>query len=415
MPADDVLSSGGIWLDLTRTLTRVGRAAPTGIDRVEHAWAEHLLAVNGEMRGICRTTRGFLLLPPDGVRALLDAMAQGGANLGHADGWSRLTGRAERPRHRAEALLRRHAIDRCTLWGLQAMAGRHRPATYVNVGHTNHMTRVLRPLRESGADLVVLIHDLIPITHPHLVPPEQPARFAERIACVRAHASLVVAVSRETESALMAHWTGQRPPILQGDIGVSRTGVEAMPRKRGEGSFLMVGTLEPRKNVETILKAWEILADELGEGPMPRLEILGQPGWSGADIVRQIEAHPGFGASLFLNTDAGDTDLNAAFRQADTLLYPTLAEGFGLPPYEALAHGLLPICSDLPVLRAGLGTDAVYADPNDVYSWVETIKKRISGKLDGPRQGSTRIPGWQDHFEQVSAALAALRDRAERP
>jgi glycosyltransferase involved in cell wall biosynthesis len=77
--------------------------------------------------------------------------------------------------------------------------------------------------------------------------------------------------------------------------------------------------------------------------------------------------------------------LRAAYSEADTLLYPSLAEGFGLPPHEALDHGLLPICADIPSLRAGLGDAAVYLDPRDVYSWEETIRKRISGKLDGPR------------------------------
>jgi hypothetical protein len=89
----------------------------------------------------------------------------------------------------------------------------------------------------------------------------------------------------------------------------------------------------------------------------------------------------------------------SAYSEADTLLYPSLAEGFGLPPHEALDHGLLPICADLPSLRAGLGDAAVYLDPRDVYSWEETIRKRISGKLDGPRARSAKRPGWQDHFD----------------
>jgi hypothetical protein len=95
---------------------------------------------------------------------------------------------------------------------------------------------------------------------------------------------------------------------------------------------------------------------------------------------------------------------------ADTLLFPSLAEGFGLPPYEALAHGILPICADLPVLRSGLAADAVYVDPTDVYSWGATIKKRIAGKLVGSRKRSAHWPEWQDHFERVAAALAELRD-----
>jgi hypothetical protein len=197
VPADDAPWRDPVWLDLTRTLTRVGKAAPTGIDRVELAWARHLLSAAPDLHGFCRTTRGFLLLPPDGVRMLLSAMSDGEAGLGRADLWSRLTGRGERLRHRAEAMLRGFATDRCAPWALSAMARRGGVQTYLNAGHINHSHKVLGAMRRSGANVIILIHDLIPITHPDLVPPKQPSRFAERIDCVRETASLVVAVSKK--------------------------------------------------------------------------------------------------------------------------------------------------------------------------------------------------------------------------
>jgi glycosyltransferase involved in cell wall biosynthesis len=400
----------GVWIDLTRILTRARQTAPTGIDRVELAWARHLLDAAEDVRGLCRTTRGFLLLPPDGIRAVVDMLSGVDPGRAHADWWSRITGRGDRPRHRAEAALRPLAIDRCPPWGLQAMARRHRPPVYLNLGHINHSARIFRPLRQSGARVVVLIHDLIPATHPDLVPPKQPARFAERIAQVRACASLVVAVSGDTERALRAHWPdGPTPPIVRAEIGVDDPGA-SVPAKPARGRFLMVGTLEPRKNHAVVLGAWERLADVIPQSEFPRLDILGQPGWCGDDIAARIRAHPGHGTSLFLDTAASDDTLRIAYSEADTLLYPSLAEGFGLPPHEALDHGLLPICADLPSLKEGLGDDAVYLDPGDVYSWMETIRTRISGNLDGPAKRSKKRPGWQDHFEKVAAALAAPRD-----
>ncbi len=252
------------------------------------------------------------------------------------------------------------------------------------------------------------------MTHPELVPPKQHARFAARIAQVGRNASLVVAVSGDTERTLAAHWRTGGPRVIRAEIGVPVQHA-ATSTKPGKGRFLMVGTLEPRKNHALLLKLWDILAQDLPARDMPRLDILGQKGWRGDDIAEEIGGHPQFGKTVFLDTAAGDDALGQAYRRADTLLYPTLAEGFGLPPYEGLAHGLLPICSDLPVLRSGLGADAVYVDPNDVYSWAETIKKRMSGNLDGSRERSAGRPGWQDHFGTVAAALAEPRDRAERP
>jgi glycosyltransferase involved in cell wall biosynthesis len=255
---------------------------------------------------VCRTTRGFLLLPPDGVRALLSMLSEAGAGTMRADRWSRITGRGDRPRHKAEAALRPLAIDRAPPWGLQAMARRYRPSTYLNLGHSNHSARVLRPMRQCGARVVVLIHDLIPLTHPDIVPPKQPARFARRIAQVRAHASLVVAVSGDTENALRAHWPdGPAPPIVRAEIGVEVPD-PPVAAKSARGRFLMVGTLEPRKNHAVVLDAWEGLAGDMAAEPLPRLDILGQPGWCGAEIAARIRAHPGYGTTVFLDTAASD-------------------------------------------------------------------------------------------------------------
>jgi glycosyltransferase involved in cell wall biosynthesis len=77
--------------------------------------------------------------------------------------------------------------------------------------------------------------------------------------------------------------------------------------------------------------------------------------------------------------------LRAAYAEADTLLYPSLAEGFGLPPHEALDHGLLPICADIPSLGPVWATPPFTLTQGTSIHWEETIKKRISGKLDGPR------------------------------
>jgi glycosyltransferase involved in cell wall biosynthesis len=410
---DDPPQRGTVWLDMTRSLTRVGRGAPTGIDRVELAWAQHLLVVDPRARALCRTTRGFLLLGPEGMRRLV-GLVRGEAPLGRADALSRLAGRGDRPRHRAEAALRRLAVDRCLRWRLGAMARRHGPAAYLNVGHANLSFRTLGPLRASGCAVAVLVHDLIPIRHPEFVPPDQPASFARKLGTVAIHASVAVAVSDDTRAALEAEWRGQprRPEIVVAPIGVPEpTGVG--PHEPGR--FVMVGTLEPRKNHATILAAWSHLAEKRGKAPMPELNILGVEGWKGAEIRRRIEAHPLFGKAIFLHLAAPDDVLADQMRRARALLYPSLAEGFGLPPWEALAHGALPVCSDLPVLRAHLGSHAVYVEPTDVYSWAETITKLMSGKIAGPEGFPTEAPGWQEHFERVSAALSAARDRAERP
>jgi glycosyltransferase involved in cell wall biosynthesis len=405
--AADPLADGEVWLDLTRTLTRAGRGAPTGIDRVELAWFDHLAVANPRLRCLCRTTRGFLLLPADAGRSLADVL-RGQRALGRADPISRLAGRGMRPRHRAEAMVRPHAIDRCPPWGLPRLIARHRPALHVSVGHTGLERGILAPLAAAGTGVVVMIHDLIPVTHPQLGPPGQAMRFAEKLASVADHAAQTVVVSQDTRRHLEAHWRTReaRPPIVAAPIGVPALPMTDAGRHE-PGRFLMIGTIEPRKNQSTMLKAWTILSDRLAPGEMPVLHIVGNPGWQGDALLREIEGHPLFGRAIFRHEGAHDSALADHMARADALLYPSLAEGFGLPPWEALDHGVLPICADLPVLRELLGQHAVYLDPTDAYSWAETIEQRMSGKIGGPGGAGPERPSWDDHFRVVSAALAA--------
>lgn len=116
--------AGAIWLDVSRLASRAGRGVLTGIDRVELAYLDHLLAECGtQARFVMRTTRGYLLLDQRGG-ALLSDLVTGRAALGVADLVSRLLGKGSDPRHRLEAALRPHAIDRCLATGLARMVAR---------------------------------------------------------------------------------------------------------------------------------------------------------------------------------------------------------------------------------------------------------------------------------------------------
>jgi glycosyltransferase involved in cell wall biosynthesis len=403
--------AGPIWLDVTRLLSRAGRGVLTGIDRVELAYLQHLLILGDPAtRYLARTTRGYLLLDNRGG-ARLAGIIGGEVRPDRADLLSRSLGKGSNTRHRVEASVRPFAVDRGLPRGLMRMIDRRAPGpmTYLNIGHSNLSQATLGAFgRSRWARTAVLIHDLIPITHPDLVAEGMPARFAGRLERVRTHADLVICNSAATEADLAVHWgDGPRPASV-----VAHLGLDQRPRAstaRDPRHFVMLGTIEPRKNHALILDVWERLADDLPDALMPVLHIIGPTGWRVEDLMARLSVHPLLGRSIHLHGALPEAEMQAHLARATALLFPSLAEGYGYPPLEAALAGAVPICSDLPVFAETLGKSAVYLNARDAYPWVETIKKHVLGTEVLQTRPMPRASGWQLHFSKVGAALATQR------
>ena len=399
------------WLDVTRLVSRAGRSVLTGIDRVELAWLRHLLSEGApDTRYLLRSTRGYLLLDHHGARRLLSIIETG--DLPHrADRLSRLLGKGSDPRHRVESALRDLALDRALPGGLArliARAARH-PFVYLNTGHSNLSRATLDAMASAPlARSAVLIHDLIPITHPDLVAEGMPQRFAARLETVRLRADLVICNSEVTDTDLAAHWAGspQRPPSV-----VAPLGLDPLPRHDGPRDprhFVMLGTIEARKNHALMVDVWERLAADLPADLMPHLHIIGPTGWRVETLMQRLENHPLRDRFIHLHGPLPEAAVQDHLARAVALLFPSLAEGFGYPPLEAALMGALPICSDLPVFRKTLGNSAVYHGTNDAYPWTETIRKHVLGTDVLPVLPPPRVTPWAAHHETVARAMGGI-------
>ncbi|WP_224816673.1 glycosyltransferase [Hasllibacter sp. MH4015] len=408
-----------LWLDVTRLLTRVGRGALTGIDRVELAYLREAYA-SGCNRYLCRTTRGYLLLDRRGAARLI-GMVEGASPMGPADWFSRITFRGNRPRHKAEAALREVAIDRCRPSTLPNLLDRATEAglTYLNVGHSNLSEATLSAISaRSDTRIAVMIHDLIPITHPQYVADGQPENFAGRAERVRTHATHVISNSQATSDSLDRHWADKAAPPHR---IVAHLGVDGTPRgsrqARDPSLFVMLGTIEARKNHALILDVWDLLAEELPPGDMPLLHIIGAVGWKVDTFMERLNSHPLMEQKIILNGPDGllsDSAVRDQLAKAAALLFPSVTEGFGYPPIEAAMAGAVPICSDLPVYRETLGDCAVYVDSGDAYQWKETIKQCLNGTGVMPDLTQLKVPTWQEHFETVVDALTSTLSRTRK-
>jgi glycosyltransferase involved in cell wall biosynthesis len=406
-----------ILLDLSRLVSRAGRETPTGIDRVELAYAEHLTATNTPLCFTMLTTAGrFGLLP----RAVAEQYLRALAEAWRQDPSSRQIGRTKRLARtlHAEALLR----------GGRALRAQFRSRldhqVYLLVSH-HHLEkgRVIARLKErAGASFVCLIHDLIPIEFPEYALPGQDEKHRRRIETAAALADAVIVNSGVTRDAFQPYLAraGRAPPVLVAPFGVdlpARPPADPPPVK--PPYFVCVSTIEARKNHLLLLNLWRRLVDELGDAT-PRLILVGQRGWETESAIDMLERCPALRGVVFERNNLPDAEVAGLLAAAQALLLPSFAEGFGFPLVEALALGVPVICSNLAALRETGRAVPEYLDPLDGLGWRAAVidysppaSPRRAAQLS--RLTGWRPPSWDDHFAAVEALIAEARPASRHP
>lgn len=378
-----------ILLDVTRLVWRVwaGRL-PTGIDRVCLAYLDHY---GPRARAVVQRGRLRLVLNLRHSRALFALLRKGGPGF----------------KRRLILLL---AAARMTSWKAQAARG----SIYLNIGHTGLDAPGLAGwLTAQGWKPVFLVHDLIPITHPAFCRPGESDRHRLRMAAVLDSAAGVIANSAATRDAL-AKLAGQLgrapPPSLVAWLGVNEPVAPASLPAPQRPVFVMIGTIEGRKNHAVILDLWERLIAELGDRA-PQLVLIGQRGWQAAEIFARLDA-PVFQGHVIELGRCDDATMLAWLDHARALLMPSFIEGFGIPVIEALQRGIPVIASDQPVFREIAGEIPLYLPPCDGPAWEAAVRAYCGDAPDRSRQlaamATFRVPSWADHFAKVDGWLARL-------
>ncbi len=379
-------------LDLTRLISRAGRT-PTGIDRVERAWLSALIAESVPVFGLIRTTVGYLLLDRAGMTAL--DMANTSGQFGTASGLSRLSRKASPATRAAESFARRHAIARTLPFALGSMLKRHLPprTAYINVGHSNLTDRVLTTLRTlPDTRITVLIHDTIPLDWPQFQRDGTPADFRAKLTRVSRHADVILCQSNAVRDDLTRHLTqmGRCPPLTVAPLGVDLATPDPATELPPDPYFVILGTIEPRKNHALLLDLWP----DLGPNP-PTLVICGSRGWRNDAVFARLDAHP---TGILERPGLSDAAVAALLANARALLFPSFAEGYGLPLLEAAALGTPVICSDLPITHEVLGPAAIYLDANDASGWLREIRNAAKNPRHRP-ESRLVPPDWWSHFK----------------
>lgn len=372
----------------------------TGIDRICLAWLENYAS---QAQAVIVHRRGKAILPENTSRKLFDLLL--------------------RPERSKRDILR-FRLDMVRL-GLghgthlqDRLPGRGR--VWLNAGHTGLDVQGLaewcwrRELRP-----VYLVHDLIPITHPQFCREGEEERHRHRMRTMLATAAGVVANSEDTLRCYEAYAREEGLPMSPSIVAWPGThrlaGTSSEPPH--EACFIMLGTIEGRKNHKLLLSIWQDLVSEAKSAtvpkPVPRLVIVGRRGWQADDVFRLLDHHDFEGQV----TEVGplpDAQLARLLMEARALLFPSFAEGFGMPLVEALAAGVPAIASDLPVFReVGQGVPDLLP-VSDKAAWRDAIldyarpcSEARAGQI--ARMARFRVPSWAEHFTQIDGLISALR------
>jgi glycosyltransferase involved in cell wall biosynthesis len=271
----------------------------------------------------------------------------------------------------------------------------------------------IEALCRQGCGFVPLIHDLIPLLHPEFARAGHAEKHRRRIAATARLADAILVNSAATAADLEPFLSTRDPPppVAVAPLGIVAPEVQAPPVAL-RPYFVVLGTIEPRKNHLLLLNLWRQMAAALGPAA-PRLVVIGRRGWENENIVDMLERCAAIDGLVRETGPLPDREVASLVRGARALLFPSFAEGFGLPLAEALALGVPVIASDLPALREVGGAVPDYLDPLDGAAWRNAVADYARPDSPARRAQLVRLagwtpPNWSEHFAILDRVLDNL-------
>lgn len=427
-------------LDVTRLTKRLDHPAPTGIDRVDLAYMRAFSAAPDiDLDLVTTDAMGAGMLGPGLTDRIL-----GLTRAGWTPGPETAAGQADiirfiesapgerRPLPQAAADLPARRLGPFTrALRLDQLAGGRRLRRWGRRGpeqaqplylHTSH-SNLDRPerfrwLAEADIPAIFFVHDLIPLHYPEYCREGEADRHIRRLETIHRHARLILVNSDATRRDLVRHFAaaGMAPRQIEvAPLGIESdfcAGADDAPLRVQIPYFVVLGTIEPRKNHLLLLQVWRRVVDRLGAAA-PRLVIIGRRGWENQTVFNHLDRIAALDRHVVECNNMPDRDLRRLMRGAAALLTPSFAEGFGLPAAEALSLGTPAIVSDIEAHREVYGDCADYLDPLDGRSWLEAIEAFALPASPRRAEAVARArrfapPTWQGHMDIVRGLIRDL-------
>lgn len=418
--------------DLTHVVSRMAITSPTGIDSVDLMFAKHF--VGGEPPLATAAHYGFRR-PHVLDAALARSIVRTGQELWEPNGnkgseSNRVLSRALNKSTSTASI--RGQMDKL-LWKAPRLLQMQRlrfqnerrmripeNSIYINVAQHFLEFPVFFKWLNDRPDIakVFFVHDLLPLDHPEFFPAGYQKKFERRLCTILQHATALVvstkSVAKRIEAELQTRGLHNLPihiAPLPSSIETSGEDQDAEIELPSVPYFMMIGTIEPRKNHLLLLHIWRELAK--GPGPIPLLVIVGSRGWETEQVMDLLSRCAQIRPHILRLSGLSVFQLRKLLARARALLMPSFAEGYGLPLVEALGLGTPVIASDTAVFREVSQNCAQFLSPLDGLGWQAAIKdmavenSSLHAEL-ARKVAAFRLPSRADYFDKFEAFLSAL-------
>lgn len=403
-----------LFYDVTRLLSRLNKSTPTGIDRVDVHYCSFLID-NFKNIYFVHWYRGQLHLINKifivAMMGKLKAQWISGQKSNLAPKLTNLSLDINRHKNKMSTWINKGLISS----QLRKLLTECDDPVYINTSHTNlNRDDLFIEFESLSVKSVILIHDMIPITHPEYCRHGDDLKHEIRILNVLKYSDMVFTNSKYTRKCLLDFAEQHQINYPVHKIIVNQLGTENLAKyidcswtnfnTGNKPYFIAIGTIEPRKNYLLLLNAWRRLAEDLGN-ECPVLYIVGKRGWVNAETIAMLERCKVIQPYVKELNNIEDVDLSNLLYNSNALLMPSYVEGWGMPVTEALSMGVNVICSDIEVFHENTH-GACTLLPHDTGLWYSHIKNMYDVK--NKKMKVVEGQSWINHFDSMKKALNLL-------
>jgi len=217
---------------------------------------------------------------------------------------------------------------------------------------------------------VLTVHDISFAVHPEWFRPGEAMFYTRMVRRAAERARKVITVSEFCRAEIMERWDLPADQVEATYEAARKVYRPAKKKASGAPTLLFVSAIHPRKNLGRLIRVWERLRE--GRFPDLRLRVVGPAGWSAGAEVRQLREGVAKGGAIWEGVQT-EEELRQAYTSSTMLVYPSLYEGFGLPPVEAMACGCPVVCAKAGSLPEVCGGAAEYFDPRSEEEMMSAV------------------------------------------